>query len=273
MIELLQSLYSMVDDLTNHLLPNQYTWFVLIACAFYVGMTKGGIGNGLGSLSIIFLTVAIDPLLALAISLPIFIIADCTAIFAWWGKWHIRHAIIGLIWCSVGIVLGYFFLLLIQKNYISTDLLRLLLGSLGLFVSVRWLMVTQVRKKELVKFPPLIQNLFAVLCGFASTTLSFGGIFLISYVLNLSLKSATIHATTILLSTNINLIRLLPYSALDLFNQYIFIIALLLAPFVLLGVQFGRYIHNRMSYDMFVKIAYLGVFVASSKILFDLYVG
>ena len=272
MIETLYTIPNIVIDAVNHVIAGDYIWFVLVLVSFYVGMTKGGIGNGLGSLSIIFLTLSIDPLLALGITLAIFWTADVIGFISWWGKWQKDHAVRGVVLSIIGVVLGYFFLLPIQRGYISTDLLKTLLGLLGLGVALRWWITTQVKKQYLIKYPPIVGNTFGVLSGFASTTLSFGGIFMMTYVLNLGLKASTMHATTVFISFSINSIKLIPYSMLGLFNHYIFIVSLSLIPFVLAGVWFGKYIHNRMNHDLFIKIAYAGVAVASVKILFDVWV-
>ena len=272
MIEIFYTLPHIVLDAVNHVIAGDYIWFVLVAVSFYVGMTKGGIGNGLGSLSIIFLTLTIDPLLALGITLTIFWTADFIGFISWWGKWQKDHAVRGVLLCIIGVILGYFLLLPIQRGYISTDLLKNLLGLLGLGLTLRWWITTQVQKQDLIKYPPIVNNTFAVISGFASTTLSFGGIFMMSYALNLSLKASTMHATTVFMSFSINSIKLIPYSMLGLFNKYIFIVSLSLVPFVLAGVWFGKYIHNRMNHDLFIKIAYGGVAIASVKILFDVWV-
>ncbi len=250
-------------------LPHMYIWFLLPIIAFYVGMTKGGIGNGLGSLSIIFLTLVVDPLLALSLSLPIFFMSDVTGLVSWWGQWDKKIAMNGILWCLLGVVLGYFLLLPIQKGLISTDILKFFLGLAGIGVALRWWITTQIKKKDFVKFPIWIQNGFAVISGLASTTLSFGGIFLITYMLNFPLKSSVMHATTVAISSAINGIKLMPYSMLGLFNVQILIISIFLAPFVFFGVRFGKYIHTRMNQDLFIKVAYFGVSIASVKILYD----
>ena len=270
-METVSTIPHIVVDAVNHVIPGDYVWFVLVAVAFYVGMTKGGIGNGLGSLSIVFLTLSMDPLLALGITLAIFWTADITGFISWWGQWHKAYAIRGVALAVIGLVLGYFFLLPIQQGYISTDVLKTALGLLGVTMALRWWITTQIKKKELIKYPPLIHNALGVLGGFASTTLSFGGIFMISYVLNFALKASTMHATTVFMSFSMNTIKLVPYSMLGLFNHYIFIVSLSLIPFVLAGVWFGKYIHNRMNHDLFIKIAYGGVAIASVKILFDVW--
>lgn len=252
-------------------LPSTEVWFILAVIFFCTGMTKGGIGNGLGSLSIIFVTLFIDdPLLALSLTLPVFTMCDFISIATWWKKWDFRHVLWAYKWGLVGVALGTFLLYPIQKGIIATDVIKFALAMLGLYLTGRWLFKTKIKKQDAVTLSTTTQRLLCITGGSVSTMFNAGGIPLMIHTLSLGLKSDVTHAISVLLFSMINMTKTVPYIALGMLNYDIIILALSFFPVTLLGVLFGKFLHYRISEKLFITIAYCGAGLSSLKILWDI---
>lgn len=176
-------------------------------------------------------------------------------------------------WMVAGVVLGSFLLAPIQKGIISTDILKAILAGLGLYLTWRWLQATYVQQQSHSILPLNTQKILCVVGGFTSTAMNSGGIPLMTYVLSLGLNSHMTHATTVILFSMINIVKLVPYTALGLLNTTTFLLALSFAPVVVAGVIVGKYLHYRMSDALFNKIAYTGVTLSCMKLLYDIILG
>ena len=251
-------------------LPDTGLWFVLAAIFFFAGMTKGGIGNGIGGLTIIFISLFVDPLLGLSLILPVFIMCDLMSIITWWKKWDLQHVLWAYKWALVGIFMGGILLYPIQQGFIDTDVIKFMLAILGLYLTGRWLFQTRIKKQETATLSQTSQRLLCVTGGSVSTILNAGGMPLMAHILSLGLKSEATHAISVLLFTMINITKLVPYVGVGMLNYNIMILALSFFPVTLFGVLFGKYLHYRMSNQLFNTIAYAGVSLSSVKMLWDI---
>ena len=252
-------------------LPYAEVWFILAIIFFFAGVTKGGLGNGIGWLAIIFLSLFINPLLAISLILPVFIMCDVMSLVTWWKKWNLAKTLWAYKWALVGIVLGTFLLYPMQQGMLSTDVIKFFLGLLGVYITGRWLFKTKIKKQAPTTLSLNSQRFLCITGGSISTMLNSGGMPLMLYALNLGLKSETTHAITVLLFTMINITKLVPYVGLGLLNYDIVILALSFFPVTLLGVLFGKFLHYRMSNQMFNTIAYAGAGLSSVKLLWDIF--
>lgn len=251
-------------------LPYGQVWFALAVIFFFAGVTKGGIGNGVGWLAIIFLSLFINPLLALTLILPVFIMCDIMSLLTWWKKWDTARTLWAYKWALVGIILGSFLLYPIQHGIISTDVIKFLLAVLGLYFTGRWVLQTKIKKQDATAVSQNTQRLLCITGGSVSTMLNSGGIPFMVYALSLGLKSETTHAITVLLFTMINITKLVPYVGLGMLNHDILVLALSFFPVTLLGVLLGKSLHYRISTQMFNTIAYTGAGLSSVKLLWDI---
>ena len=251
-------------------LPYAEVWFVLASIFFFAGMTKGGLGNGIGWLTLLFLTLFIDPLLALSLLLAVFLMCDFMSIVTWWKKWDMERVLWAYKWALVGIVLGGLMLYPIQHGIIATDAVKLFLALLGLYFTGRWLFQTKIKKQDTMTLSTQTRRLLCITGGSLSTMLNSGGIPIMIHALSLGLKSETTHAITVLLFTMINVTKLVPYVGLGMVNYDIVILALSFFPVTLLGVLCGRFLHYRISTKTFNAIAYSGATLSSVKILWDI---
>src|ERR687890_2240541 len=106
---------------------------VAVPAVILVGLSKGGF-RGLGLLSLPLMALVISPVRAAAIMLPILIVQDTVAVWAYRSQWDGRNLIILLPSAAVGVVLGY-----LLAEYVSDAGVALAVGLLSVGFAVRQL--------------------------------------------------------------------------------------------------------------------------------------
>ncbi|MFP3366514.1 hypothetical protein R0J93_23000, partial [Pseudoalteromonas sp. SIMBA_148] len=79
----------MTDSLDALLTLPDYSalaWSAIIFSTYLTGISKGGFAGGFGSLSVPLMALAIGPLEAAGILLPLLLVMDFLSSRAWWGK-------------------------------------------------------------------------------------------------------------------------------------------------------------------------------------------
>lgn len=245
-------------------------WGILCGIFFYTGATKGGLGNGLTSLTIIFLSLVIDPLLAIGLALVVFMVCDVFAMYVWWQQWERKIAIFSLRWGAVGIGFGVLFLTPIQLGLIPIAVLKILLAILGIYLTVSWVYSIYIQKKSHRPMSAGMQKTLCVLSGFTSTTLNAGGITYVAFMVNLGKNRHITHATTVLVFTIYNIMKLPAYLGLGVLDINRIILGISFTPILCLGIFIGKKIHAYIPTHIFNTLAYMGVTISSLKIMYDM---
>jgi uncharacterized membrane protein YfcA len=105
--------------------------------------------------------------------------------------------------------------------------------------------------------------------GFTSFVAHAGGPPLMAYVLPLKLAPVVASATMAVYFAVINLVKLMPFAALGLLDTRNLATSLLLLPVAPLGVWLGVWLVRRIDPTWFYRLAYVGMGVAGSKLLYD----
>ncbi|WP_281984556.1 sulfite exporter TauE/SafE family protein [Thalassorhabdomicrobium marinisediminis] len=108
-------------------------WALAVTAAFCVGLSKGG-APAFGGLAVPILSLAISPLVAAGLLLPVFIVSDVFGLWAY--RRHIdvaiwRIAVVGIV---IGIAVGW-----ATAHLVSEDFVRVLIGGIGLVFSLNYL--------------------------------------------------------------------------------------------------------------------------------------
>ena len=93
---------------------------VAVPAILIVGISKGGVAGGLGSVSVPMMALAISPIQAAAIMLPILCLMDLFGLYAYRGVWDRRNLALMLPGALVGILIGT-----LTFRYLSDDGVRL----------------------------------------------------------------------------------------------------------------------------------------------------
>ncbi|HSP58188.1 MAG TPA: sulfite exporter TauE/SafE family protein, partial [Halomonas sp.] len=214
------------------MLPD-YAWsaWALIAFSTYLtGVSKGGFAGGFGTLSVPLMALAIGPVEAAGLLLPLLLVMDVFTVKAWWGHHdpaEVRRLVPGL---AVGVMLGT---LLIGS--LNEDSVRFLLGMLSLVFAVYMLLRPAVSRpiSTLWSLPAGIG------CGFTSFLAHAGAPPVNLYLIPRRLSKEAFIATVAIVFATVNLMKLGPYLWLGEINLTSAWASLLLVPLAWFGVRSG----------------------------------
>ncbi len=226
-----------------------------------MGIAKAGFGGGIGLIATPLLALVLPVRDAAALMLPLLIACDGFAVRHYLRSFHAYSIRCLLPGALVGVLVGSFFF-----NFFGNheQILRLGLGVLALsFV------VFQIGRKILTdalkSYKPRTGEgwLMGALSGFTSTIAHAGAPPVIIYLLPQNLPKNQFVGTTVIFFALLNLIKLPPYWALDLFHADIFKLTILLSPLAYTGVRLGVFLNQRFSDVWFNRIVY-GLLVLTS---------
>ncbi len=222
------------------------------------GIGKGGFGGAMGIIAVPFMALAIAPMQAATILLPILCVMDVFAIAA-----HRRNADYPLLrrmlpGAFIGIGLAG-----VLMGIISATGLSIVIGALSLLFCLQYL---------LGNTRSFVSNnvwLWSMLGGFSSTTIHAGGGPISIYLLPRKLDKLPLIATMAVLFGVINLAKLVPYTLLGNFDRTNLLTALVLMPLAPIGVKIGVMLLHRASVALIYRLSYLFLFLSGTKLLGD----
>lgn len=237
-------------------------WSVAIVIAVIVGLSKSGLLGGLGPMGVALLALIMSPRDAAGVLLPILIVLDVFAIWAYRRDFDLANLKILVPGVLIGIGVGW-----ATSSFVSDDMVLLLVGIITtLFILDTML---PIRKKLVDKPPSKPWGVFwGSLAGFTSFVSHAGAPPYQVYILPQKLKPAIYAGTTAWLFGFINLVKLPPYYFLGQLSISNLTVSLLLTPFAILGVLAGIYLVRRISLGLFYKIAYSLVFVLGLYLIY-----
>lgn len=226
---------------------------VVATAAFLIGLTKAGLGGGLGPAITALMVLALPVEVALGVQLPMLIVADVFAVGAFWRRWaggHVLRLIAGAI---PGVVAGSYLLAAVDAVTIQR-----LIGVVSLtFVGYRLVQPRLTRIAALHPGPALGLGAGA-LGGVASTVAHAGAPPVSAYLLLARVTPVEYTATHILVFALINLLKVPGYLAAGFAYPDL---SWRLSPTLVLlpvGVAVGRWLVSRVSAEVFDRII-LGV--------------
>jgi len=243
-------------------------WFYLTAipAILIYGIGKGGLGGALGVIAVPLMALAISPIQAAAILLPILCVMDVFAI-----RVHYQNADYSLLRLMLPSALIGVFIAGLFLSVTPMAGLNLLIGSLSLLFCVQYVLNTNA---DINTVPSDASARFwSVLGGFSSTTIHAGGGPVSIYLLPLKLNKVTLVATMAMLFGIINLFKLIPYTILGSFDQTNLLTALVLMPLAPIGVKIGVILLHRVSQGVIYRLCYLFLFLSGLKLFSDGIVG
>lgn len=238
--------------------PRFYT--VAIFAVLMTGIAKGGLGLA-GGLSVPILSLVISPVQAAAIMLPILVVMDISAAWAYRRVWDRSIMKVMLPAGILGVALGALVFKLLNDDWI-----RVLIGviSVGFVLNHFRSRSPRPQKPSRAK-----GNFWGAVAGFTSFIAHAGAPPFSVYLLPLRLAPALHVGTSVIFFLFLNFTKLIPYSALDLLSAENLQISLLLAPLGALGAGAGVWLRSRISTRWFFISSYTLLFVIGIKLLYD----
>ncbi len=235
------------------LVANPWFYAVAMPAVLIIGISKAGIGGGLGIVAVPLMTLVIAPVQAAAVMLPILCIMDIAGLWAYRGTWHRRNLAFMLPGALAGILAGA-----LAFRYLDDNTVRLILGTVALsFVLYRWAGAAILNRDTGRRSEPGPRGIFwATLSGFTSFIAHSGAPPLQVYLLPQKLDKTLYVGTMVVFFTVVNYSKIIPYALLGQLSAANMLGALALVPAIPVGVWLGLRFHGMVDERLFYRIVY-----------------
>ncbi|MBT6095736.1 MAG: sulfite exporter TauE/SafE family protein [Rhodospirillaceae bacterium] len=236
---------------------------VALGAVVLTGISKSGLGGGLGQLSVPLMAMFISPIAAAAIMLPILCSIDLFNIWGYRKDWHRANVFVMLPGAVIGISIGG-----LTFNYVDDNAVRLLLGVITLVFACSYFIqrkpaTTETRSGKAIGFAS------GTLAGFTSFVAHAGGGPVKFFLLPQRLEPRVFVGTHVFFFFAVNQIKIWPYLWLGQFSTENLSTSLILLPAVPIGVWLGWKLVKVVKPETFYKICYILLFVAGTKLIYD----
>ena len=246
-------------------MPEAPTFYLFaIPAVLVLGLAKGGF-SGMGAIGMPLLALAIDPVRAAAILLPILIAQDVVGVVAWRRTWDGSIIAAMLPGAIGGVVLGWWF-----AASVSSRAVMAMVGAVALLFGLFRLWVERGgRLGASPRSPAWVGALFGVATGFTSQIAHAGGPPYQMWVMPRRLPRDTLVGTTAIFFAILNWIKVPAYVALGQFTRANLLTTASLLPFAVAGSLSGVWLVRRVPMARFYTIVYFLMTVAGAKLLWD----
>jgi uncharacterized protein len=247
------------------LIPEVTFYLAAVPAVFIVGLSKAGVGAGMGLLAVPILSLVVSPAKAAGILLPILCLMDLLG-FRQYRKyldWELFKSLLP------GSVLGIAIAALTFR-FISVSALQFMIGLECLLFAGNQL----VNRRRIAAAHPsrrtaLKAFVFASLSGFTSTVAHAGSPPLAHYLVPLRLEKLQYVAVSVCFFTAVNYLKLVPYGWLGLINFSDIWISLSLMPIVPAAFWLGVRVVKRVPEIWFFRILIWSLFLLGIRLLWQ----
>jgi len=222
---------------------------VAIPAVLLTGISKGGFGGALAGVGVPIMALAISPVQAAAILLPVLCLMDVVGVRVYLGKWDSANLKIMLPGALLGIGIGT-----LTFGMLSEDAIRVLIGAIALAFTLNAWFGFGSRQKPADR--SVVKGTFwSAMSGWTSFLAHAGGPPVMVYMLPQRLEKTRYVATVSVFFLFVNAFKLVPYAWLGQFSAANLSTSLVLAPLVPLGVWLGLWLQNRVNTTWFYRIS------------------
>jgi len=246
------------------LIEDPLFYLLAVPAVLILGISKGGFGGGLGSLAVPLTALAVSPVQAAAVLLPILCVMDVHGAWVYRGRWdtaNLKSLVPGAL---VGIAVGT-----ATFRYLDARMIRLIIGALAVgFTLQHWigtLRAEQVRRG----IDPVRGTFWGAVAGFTSFIAHAGGPPMSVYLLPQRMDKTRFLATAVIFVLFMNYVKLVPYAWMGQFSSANLHTTALLLPLAPIGMWLGIWLHRVVPEDLFYRICYLALFLVGLKLLYD----
>ena len=238
-------------------------YLVALPAVLLTGISKGGFGGALGGIAVPLMALAISPVQAAAIMLPVLCLMDLVGFRVYYGKWDVANLRIMLPGAVIGILVGT-----LTFGLFSERAIRILIGTIAIaFPIVRWLGIAERQSATGLSRPKGI--LWSAASGFTSFVAHAGGPPAMIWLLPQHLDKITYVATINLFFLVVNAVKLVPYAWLGQFSAVNLLTCLVLSPLVPAGVWLGLWLQRHVNQKWFYRIAQGGMLATGVQLLWQ----
>jgi uncharacterized membrane protein YfcA len=239
-----------------------FFWTVALIAAVLVGMGKGGMPV-VGMLSVPVLSLAVHPVTAAGLLLPVYVVSDMFGLYAYRGAFDRRVLAIMAVSATVGVGLGWA-TASITPEWLVTIMVGLIGAAFAVNLLVRHAGEVMARRAEVV--PGMF---WGVLTGFTSFVSHSGGPPYQIYTLPLRMPKLVFAGTSTILFAYVNAIKLVPYWALGQFSLQNLEVAAMLMPAAAVAVFAGVKAVKVLPEKLFFQLVTWALLAISLKLIWD----
>lgn len=246
------------------MIDDPFFYLCAVPAVLISGLSKGGLGGGLGVVAVPMMALAISPVQAAGIMLPILCCMDVVGMFAYWRQWDRAAVIVLLGGAVVGIAIGA-----LGFRYLDAATIRLMVGTIAVAFALNHWFGRKGADGKARRPGPVAGVFWGAVSGFTSTVAHAGSPPVSIYLLPQALQRTVYQATTVIFFTAINYIKLVPYAWLGQFTVENLSTSAVLAPIAIAGALSGVWVHRRVSEVLFFRLCYAFVFLIGLKLIWD----
>lgn len=234
-----------------------------VPAVIIVGLSKGGFGGGVALLGVPLMSLAVPPLLAAGIMLPILMVMDAVALASFRGTCDRRALLILLPAGLVGVAVGW-----LTAAWVSEAAVRLIVGLVALVFALDHF-ARRGAAPRTASHNPVKGGFWGALSGFTSFVSHAGGPPFQMYMLPLRLDPWLFAGTAVIFFAVVNAVKVVPYLALGHMSAATLTTSLVLMPIAALAAFAGTRLVHVISRELFYRIIYAAIFVVSLKLIWD----
>lgn len=229
-----------------------------------VGLAKGGFA-GAGSLALPVMALAISPVRAAAILLPILIVQDAISVIAYrrtWDWWNLSVLLPG---AAIGIFVGY-----LLASHVSNSVVELTVGMISIVFAVRQLSIIPLGMETSGVRPSILAGcVFGAFSGFTSMIAHAGAPPFQIFVVPQKLPRDVFIGTSVVFFATVNLTKTIPYFALGQLSQTNLEVSITLIPVAIISTLVGVFAARRIPLQVFFRIIYCLMLLVGMKLSYD----
>lgn len=238
-----------------------------IIAVILTGLSKGGLGGAMAMLGVPIMAIAMPPIQAAAILLPILIVMDIFSLWSWRKDFDLKVLKIMLPGAVVGIAIGG-----LTAAYVSENLVRLIVGIIAVSFVIYFLAMkfaNRAKEQSPKEANTLSGRFWGAVAGYTSFVSHAGGPPYQVYTLPLGQTPRIYTGTSVRFFFIVNVIKLIPYFALGQFDTTNLQSSLVLMPIAVVATLCGAWIVKRMSAKVFFPFMYTLMFLTGVKLIYD----
>jgi hypothetical protein len=250
--------------MTSSLFPGDLAFYLAaIPAVILLGLSKGGF-SGLSSLAMPLVALAISPVKAAAIVLPILIVQDWVSVWAFRRDWDLRNLAILAPAGAIGVAAGW-----LMAARVDEQAVRLAVGLISVGFVVFMLLRDRLASGAPTRATVAPGLFWGAIAGFTSFISHTGAPPTMVYMLPQKLTPRLFAGTSAILFAIVNLLKVGPYFALGQFSRDNLAASASLLPVAVVSTFAGVWLVRRVAADRFYAAVLALTFIVGVKLMWD----
>lgn len=248
------------------MITDPFFYALAIPAVIILGLAKGGFA-GVGVIAVPLMALAVSPVVAASVTLPILIVQDVVSVWAFRRTWDRKILILMLPSAAVGIFAGY-----ALAAFVKPGAVELAIGAISLVFAIQRLWVERggaVLAEPRPEGLPWRGVLAGVAAGFTSQISHAGGPPFQMYVLPKRLARDTFIGTSALFFAAVNWMKVPAYLALGQFTRGSLATSAVLLPVAIGSTWAGVWLVRRVPSERFYQVIYVLLILVGGKLAWD----